>query len=339
MVNRSYAYPAHDALRLAWMAYQPRGPVHEDDRILYLAGEENLELPGYRQLGYRPDQLLTCEHDPRRFPHVLANGQGVNVAQGNIADAIAALQQWEWPRLRGAWLDFDGNSHTYTDELLKLAAVLPSPRGSTLGVTSFAARDNEALVQGTVNTCKFLSGLENLSQFMREYGTQLRQYEHLLRFIRHGESTPTSHFQREMGLLWWLVLMFGSVDLPKGERYYRTDGAFLDRSANILDGLTRKVEGALSAGSQSRMVWEFDPTLRDLLAERKVSVWITHLERYAFWSQNRQPMRTWFVKVQPLIEGTFAPTMQELLVQVWKLACRSPLIYIDEQGGRVQIDP
>ncbi|NQV88988.1 MAG: hypothetical protein HQ488_01560 [Parcubacteria group bacterium] len=336
MVERSYDYPAHNALRDAWVAYQPRAPILEEDRMLYLAGIEHLELPGYLRQGYIPGQLLTCEHDRRRFPQVLANGRGVTVVDGNVIDAVRFIKEQSWPRLRGAWLDLDGNCHTYTEELMALASVLPGPRGSTLGVTSYAARDGEALVQGTVNASKFFSGLASMSQFTTQFGGQLRQYELLLAHIRNGEATALAHFQREMGLLWWLVLMFGSVDLHEGEKYYQVNEEFIAQSQAILAALTAQVTETLDKGdSATRWVMELNTDLRDMLMRRRVSVWITHLERYAFWSANRQPMRTWFAKVLPWNESGRGPTMQDLLTQVWNLSCRSPLIYIDEQGGTV----
>ena len=340
MVERSYDYSAHNALRRAWMDYQLQGPIHLDDRMLYLAGVEHLELPGYLRLGYTPDQLLTCEHDQPRFRRVLANARGVNVVDGNVMDAVKFIKDQKWPRLRGAWLDFDGNCHTYTEELGALASVLPGPRGATLGVTSYAARDGEALIQGTVNASKFFSGLASVSQFTRQFGAQLHQYELLLAHIRSGEATPMTHFQREMGLLWWLVLMFGSLDLPQGEAYYRANREFVDQSREVLAALTAQVKETLGRdGSQTRWVWELNTDLRALLVNRRVNVWITHLERYAFWSANRQPMRTWFAKVLPWTDGGQGPTMQDLLTQVWNLSCRSPLIYIDEQGGTVTMSP
>ncbi len=338
-MKRTYDYPAHNAIRAAWMHYLP--PIFEasSDHILYLAGPENLELPGYLAKGLRPSQLTTAEHDKEIYPLVLANSGGVHVTSGGIQTAVEEMISRGIVRLRGAWLDFDGNAHSYTEELLALARLMPSQGGSSLGVTSYSARDRHALVQGTINAAKFYSGLPSSGQFIREYGNMMRQFEHVLRLIPQRDSSPLAHFQREMGFLWWLTLMFGVVNPTKGSDPNVIDNAFLERSEATLCAITDEVKQRL--GTQPRetdLVFVLIPRLRHMLASRRVKAWITHLERYAFWSANRQPMRVWFAKIQPLPRGQPAPTMQDLLEQVWTLAIRSPLIYIDQAGKHVTIE-
>jgi hypothetical protein len=335
---RSYDYPAHNALRAAWMRYLPPVLTESDDQVFYLAGMENLELKGYLRKGLTPERLLTAEHTKSRLAQVRRNAGGVHVVDGNVMDAVGYLTQTRRPRLRAAWLDFDGNPHTFVEELLSIAQVLPGPCGGALGITGFAARDKGALKQGTINTSKFYSGLPNTGLFLRQYGRMMGQYDHLLRHIERGESTALSHFQREMGLLWWLVLMFGVTHLPQGESYYKLDRDWIARADKVLGEIRCDVERLL--GTQARetdLVFVLNSTLRDLLKDRCVEVWITNIERYAFWSVNRQPMRSWFVKVQPWPHDEPRPSMQELLDQVWTLACSSPLVYIDEAGEIVTI--
>lgn len=335
---RSYDYPAHNALRAAWMRYLPPVLSEPDDRVFYLAGAENLELDGYLHKGMTTDRLLSAEHNRDLLSRVRRNAKGVYVVDGNVQAAVDLHVSRGFPRLRAAWLDFDGNSHTFVEELMALARILPGHKGGALAITSFAARDMGALKQGTINTAKLYSGLPSTARFLRQYGRMMGQYEHLLRQIEGGGSTELAHFQREMGLLWWIVLMFGVTDLPEGNPYYELDQAWLVQADVVLHQITKTVETLIgNQPSQTDLVFVLNPALRDLLKQRRVNTWITNIERYAFWSVNRQPMRTWFVKVQPWTEEEERPSMQTLLDQVWTLACSSPLVYIDPDGETVTI--
>lgn len=334
---RSYNYPAHNALREAWMRYLPPTLSQKNDHAFYLAGHENLELPGYLAKGLTSDRLHTAEHDEALQPLVEASSGGIQVVRGNVKDAIGEMVDSGVKTLRSVWLDFNGSPHSYVEELLALARLMPAKDGSSLGITSYAARDHGALIQGTVNAAKFYSGLPNTGRFITQYGRMMRQYEHTLRFLRAKKSTPLAHFQREMGLLWWLVLMFGAIDHGRANTW-RINLEFVQNADEVLQAITQEVERRLGTrSSETDLVFVLDTRLRDLLARRKVKAWITHLERYAFWSANRQPMRTWFAKIQPWPSNRPLPTMQELLEQVWTLAINSPLVYIDEDGMSVTI--
>lgn len=334
-VERSYDYPAKNAVRSAWMHLLPDDLSHDDDWGLYLPAPENLELPGYLKKGIVSNRLLCPENDPNIFDAVRANAQGVHLISGSVADAVEEHVRLARPMLRFANLDFDGNQHTFIEELLALARILPGMKTSYLAVTSYAARDDSALLQGTINACKFFSSLPDVATFMQGYGQMMRRYRHLLRLIPRAASTPLAHMQRELGLLWWIVLMFGCVDTS--DRYHHVDRLYIDQViVEPLRVLTQNVEQQL-AGLRSRtdMVFVFEPVLRTLLQNRKVEVWIDHIERYAYWSINRQPMRTWFFRIRPIERAD--TTMQDLLTQVWDLAVSNPLMYIDKSGSEVRI--
>lgn len=339
MAERSYQYPAKDRIRQDWMDFQPALYRDQRDFILYLPARENLEFDLYTAKGLAPSQMVGAEHCDGEYSHVAANSRGINLVQGNIRDTVEFIESRGLPRLRAANLDFDGRSHTFTEELLALARVMPSSRGSSLAITSYAARDRNGLIQGTVNAAKICSAVE-LEQFLPRYGRMLSLYRNLLHLIPNSESTPAAHFQREMGLLWWIVLMFGVVNPPeKTQGYYVLDTEFLESSRGILDHLTDEVQERLGANPrESDVVLLQSPELQELLAKRRVHVWITAMKRLAYWSSGRQPMRTWFFKVQPLLQGDgFSPTMQDLVAQVWKLACSAPIVFVDDAGVPVQI--
>jgi len=172
-----------------------------------------------------------------------------------------------------------------------------------------------------------------MGSFLTNYGRIMGLFEKLLQLIPRNESTPLSHLQRELGLLWWVVLMFGVIDPDKEGRYYVLDQDFLSQSSQVLDRITREVERIVSSSRHRTGLELFaDEELRDLLLTRRVRTEVTAMRRVAYWSQGRQPMRTWMFKIQPIPEGMERPTMQELLEHVWELACLAPLVYVDRDG-------
>lgn len=319
------------------MRFLPDDLHHPNDTGLYLPSVENLEFDGYRKKGMRSHRLVGAEHDSSRFALANQNAQGIQLVPGSLCDAIELIERNKMPRLRFANLDFDGNQHTFTEELLALARVFPSSRGSYLAVTSYAARDKGALIQGIINACKFYSGLPSTSAFTMQYGHIIKRYELLLRLIPNGESTAHAHFQRELGLLWWIVLMLAVIDPPQIGMISVFDQSFIDKLDVILVNLTHKAEERLAdTGGMADIIFVAERELRDVLAQRTVHYWVTDMRRYAYWSDNRQPMRTWFFRIAPLEDKQ--ETAQDLLEQVWNFASRFPLTYIDSEGNRVTIE-
>lgn len=337
MVERTYAYPAKDVVRGAWMRFLPSDFSHPNDYGLYLPAEENLELPGYLEKGMEPRRLIGAEHDSLRLSRLRENAGGIRVVPGSILEAIYLCEAESLPRLRFANLDFDGNLHTFVEELLALARVFPSMRGSYLSVTSYAARDRGALIQGVVNACKFYSGLPSTSAFTVHYGRMIGRYEHLLRLIPHAESSAHAHFQRELELLWWIVLMLSVIEPFTDGTISVFDQLFIDQLDELLGELTDQVQEHLArASSVDQMVFVANRGLRELLASRRVSWWVNDLQRLAYWSSNRQPMRTWNFRIVRT-DRNQKETAQSLLEQVWSLASRTPLVYVDAEGEQVLI--
>jgi hypothetical protein len=337
VMERSYDYPAKNTVREEWMRFLPSDLSHPNDYGLYLPGSENLELDGYLRRGMLITRLLGAEHDSSVMPQVIANSGGIRLIRGSLLDAIHHCEWYDLPRLRFANLDFDGNQHTFLEEILALARIFPSVRGSYLGVTSYAARDRGALVQGVVNACKFYSGLPASSAFSQQYGRMLRRYEHLLRLIPNSEASAHAHVQRELGLLWWIVLMLAVIDPLEGSRQSVFDQRFIDQLDEMLGELSHQVETELADGNGTeRVVFLANRGLRDVLAARRVSWWVNDLRRLAYWSLNRQPMRTWYFRIVPLAPRQ-QETAQSLLEQLWTLASRAPLVYVDSDGEQVVI--
>lgn len=332
--ERSYDYLAKNTVRNAWMRLLPEDLSAPNDFGFYLPAQQNLELDGYLAKGMVPSRLLCAENNSSVYADVQANARGVRLINGSIQQAIDHHRKSRAPLLRFANMDLDGSQHTVTEELLALASVLPARQTSYLAVTSYAARDGTTLQQGTMNTSKFFSGLPDVAGFMEGYGSVMRRYEHLLKLIPHHESTPLAHFQRELALLWWIVLMFGCVDKTRG--YHHVDRRFINVIGKPLRLLSDQVQKQMQIlKSPTSMVFVLEPQLRNLLRSRQVHVWIDHIERYAYWSTNRQPMRTWHFRLRPVSPGEV--TLQDLLAQVWDLATSNPLIYVDKAGKDVRI--
>lgn len=337
MVERTYDYPAKNTVREEWMRFLPPDLSHPNDFGLYLPGCENLEINGYLNKGMSARRLIGAEHDPSVIERVITNSGGIRLIRGSLLDAIHDCEWNNLPRLRFANLDFDGNQHTFLEEILALARIFPSIRGSYLGVTSYAARDKGALVQGIVNGCKFYSGLPTSSTFAHEYGHMLRRYEHLLHLIPRSEQGAHAHVQRELGLMWWIVLMLSVIDPLEGSRVSVFDQRFIDALEWTLGDLTGSVQAQLQDGNGTdRMIFLANRDLRNVLASRSVSWWVNDLRRLAYWSLNRQPMRTWYFRIVPVSPGQ-VETAQALLEQIWVLASRAPLVYVDSDGEQVVI--
>lgn len=337
MTERSYDYPAKNTVREEWMRFLPPDLSHPNDHGLYLPGVENLELPGYLGKGIAAARLIGAEHDPALMGAVAAQGGGITVIRGSLIEAIHHVEWSGLPRLRFANLDFDGSQHTFVEELLALARVFPSCRGSYLGITSYAARDRGALVQGIVNACKFYSGLPSGEMFVASYGRMLRRYEHLLRLIPNREASAHAHFQRELGLLWWIVLMLCVIEPQEEGGASVFDQRFIDELEETLQGLTQDVTREVGNGDGiDRVIFVANRELWRVLASRRVCWWVNDLRRLAYWSRNRQPMRTWYFRIVPTAARQ-RETAQTLLAQVWELASRAPLVYVDPDGEQVVI--
>lgn len=331
MAERSYAYPAKETVRGEWMRFLPADLSTPQDHGLYLPGPENLELPGYLAKGMEPSRLVGAEHDPSRYAVIAKARSGIRLVNGSLLDAIYWCEGEGIPRLRVVNLDFDGNQHTFTEELLALSRVFPNRRGSYLGVTSYAARDHTALVQGVVNACKFYSGLPNGEAFVSGYGRMISRFSMLGQIFLRGESSEHAHVQRELGLLWWIVLMLAVIEPEEQAGPNVFDQTFVNELDAVLKGLTQEVEQDVATKALDRVVFIAKRALRDVLAERRVCWWVNDLRRLAYWSENHQPMRTWYFRIVPTAVRQ-QETAQTLLEQVWELSSRTPLIYVDEHG-------
>lgn len=335
--ERSYNYPAKNAVRRCWMQFLPVDLSHSNDFGLYLPSHENLEQSGYLEKGLIGSRLIGAEHSQKKFLSVQRQAPGVWMVNGSIKEAVEFCKKSQFPRLRFANLDLDGNLHTFIEEILALARIFPSTRGSYLSITSYAARDQGALVQGIVNSCKFYSGLPSISSFVTQYGRMLGRYDHLLQLIPRHEATSHSHFQRELELLWWIVLMLSVIEPVVSEESSVFDHSYITHLDSLLVDLTNKVTADIDLlPDLDRLVFIANRELRSVLQNRRVHWWVQDLQRLAYWSSNRQPMRTWNFQIVA-VDSDQVETAQSLLEQVWQLACHTPLLYVDPAGDRVTI--
>lgn len=325
MKERTFGYPANDYQREEFARFIPSGP----GAGLYLPGPENLELPLFLGRGYRSVDLMGAEHNDDAYPEVLRNAQGVRVIRGSVRQAVETIEREQLPPLRFASLDFDGSHDTDTTDLLAVARVFPADPDGYLRVTSYAARDQDAVRQGVIAGSKFYSALGDLDRFQRGFDRMLRRYTHLRKHLPHAVAPDQAHLCRELGFLWSMVLFMGFTrfDGPYGT----LDAASLEAVNAVLVGISDRVM-AQKRGTQ--FVRVRDAKLRNILSGRHCQMWPTDFRHYAYQSRMGQPMRRWFFRICPM-RGTDLPTVLEVIEQVWELAVRAPLIFVDPHGDPI----
>lgn len=330
-MERSHNYPPKNRGRDEWMSFLPSSfMIPSETSGLYLPGVENLELPGYLKKGCRPELLIGAEHDEERFPLVQANARGIRLTR-TIREAVEFIEGERLPLLTFANLDFDGSYDTFIPSLLSLFRVFPNHRGGFFAVTSYAARDAQALRQGACNVSKFYSGLVDRLTFHTEFGRMLERHE-ALRLGLGARMEPHTHLARELGFLWWMTLAMGvTVRDERGGGQY--DRKFMNSVTKVLRRITKLVEGVTQNAADLHFVRE--PELYELLQGRRSHLWPTDFRHLAYYTACRQPMRTWMLRIIPVtdVADTAPPTVQEVLAQMWELAARAPLRYIDESGN------
>jgi len=330
MADRTYDYPSKNTVRGEWYNFLS---AMEIDALsvhgLYLPGWENNEIDGYCRLGYKPEQLIGCEHDPSMFPNVVRNAAGIRLHSGNISDAVSRIKAERLPMLAFANLDFDGIYDTYVEEILSLFNVFPTSKGGALAITSYSARDDDCLSQGSVNVSKFYAALGEEVHFLSDMGLMVDRWRDGKRLLA-SRVPDHCYLSRELGLLWWLVIVMMVVSYGKGG-YGTIDRPFLKRIGACLDRLTKNV--ARTAKGKG-IAFVSDDELCRLLSRRRVALWPTEFRHFIHYSQRSQPMRTWFFRLTPALHP--APTAQELVVQMWQLALRASLVYVDDRGSLVR---
>jgi len=330
-LERTHDYPSKNAARRAWMRFLPEFFPPETSG-LYLSGTENLELDGYLAKGLNPARLISPEHISKLQSFVEAGARGVKIVRGHIQDAVRVVETERLSPLSFVHLDFDGMYGTFIQQILSVFRVFPSESG-WLAVTSYSARDEETMRQGHINTSKFYSGLPDPTTFWEVYGSMLRRHVSLKRLL-DSRVADHAHLTRELGFLWWIALILGLVGpLKHGER--GIDEKHLARIDGVLQRITRR---ALEISGEEKELRVFrEPELSSLLHAHQSVLWPESFSHLAYYTASRQPMRMWMFKVTAVPQGLPRPTHQEVLSQVWRLASRASLVYIDEAGEEVRI--
>lgn len=338
-MERTYDYPAKNGVRDLWMAFlPPHIPNIAGCTGLYLPAPENLEGPGYAAKGFNPAMLIGAEHHPDRAAEVRVAAPGIQLVTGPIRAAVDHAIKSGLPRLTFANLDFEGSYNTYLEDLLSVFRAFPADPAGYLAVTSYAARDDEAIIQGVVNISKFYAGLGyDMSRFFRETGMMMERYKAMNRVLETESRVPDHmHLSRELGFLWWLAVGM-IVTAYRDDGYGTRDEAFL----STIEGHLREISSrVLDLGRGTEFCLVPMPELAPLLQKKRCELWPKHLTHIAYHSHGRmkQAMRTWFVEVERIRDAAEMPTAQEVLEQVWQLARRTPLTYIDESGSRITIE-
>ena len=337
--ERSYDYPAKNAVREAWMRFLPLFAMRDLEhpiRGLYLPSTQNLELSGYLAKGMDPNGLIGVEHDPRWQDRIEMHGHKIALVRGTIQDAVQMVRDKKWYPLTFANFDFEGSYHTFIRDVLSVFSVLPAQDASYITVSSYCARDDDALLQGIINTSKFYSTFDSSTQFWSAYGRMKDRYSALRRQLSGGGSLEEhTHLSRELGFLWWIALALGTIENRNGTVWSVTE-SYMETFDDILQDISRRVSVHTDEPGEFRVL--NDPRLSDRLKARTCSLWPDRFEHYVWFTAQHQPMRTWMIRIQPIEADSPKPTHFEIIEQLWNMATRTPLVYFTNNGTKITFE-
>lgn len=334
---RTYDYPTKNEVRGQWMRFLANAHLDRTSRRsgLYLPGPENLELPGYLQLGFSPSNLYGAEHDEKALEIVQRAAQGVNIIPGSVQDTVGDMIAREVTPLTFACLDFEGSYHTFLHDLLSVFRIFPALPSGCLAVTSYAARDDDTVEQGMVNFSKFWSGMteHDVSMFYQQSGLMLSRYSALQRHLA-SRAPAMGNVSRELGFLWWIVIAMSFT------RYDKNGYGSLDKEAMAqVDPILKRItQRATEERNASAFSYVTERELGKALAKRKCELWPRSLVHIVHGTNSRQPMRTWFLDICRIPHARDRYSAQEVLRQTWQLAARAPLMFVDRAGTKLTIE-
>ncbi len=335
-MERNYDYPAKNAVRDAWMRFLPpffssKYPVCG----LYLPGCSNLELPGYLAKGIAPSHLVGVECLKHLQDRIEMHGSPIHLVRGTIQDAIQMIKERQWYPIAFANFDFDGSYRTSIVDVLSVFTVFASDEPAHFSVSSYCARDDEAMLEGMVNTCKFYSMFESSSRFWTAYGRMKDRYEALRQQLPNSRVEDHAHLSRELGFIWWVALLIGTIENRHGGMWSRNE-SYLQTFDDILAEITTSIEPRIRRDSELHVY--HDPRLSERLKARSCYLWPDRFEHYVWYTAQNQPMRAWMIRLQPLQEDEERPTHFDVIEQLWNMATKTPLIYFNTNGTRISFD-
>lgn len=336
-MGRTYDYPAKNAVRERWMRFLPASfTSHMQVHGLYLPGAENLELSGYLAKGLNPANLIGLEREDQTFRKLRRRAGGIVAQKATTEEAIKKICLTGGPLLTFASLDFESSYHHFAaNTILPLFQILPAQEAGYLSVTSYAARDSELSELALTNLTRFQSALGNPDGFYTNLGRILDRFTDQKKQV-DSEATDHAHMCRELGFLWWVALGLGFTDRDGNGQ---TPGKLNDSGLNAIWPLVVKIaESVAHLDNNDLMLAKTNPALSEALANYQAQLWPTDFQRLLYYSQNGQPMQTWFIRVCRLAEEEQRPTVRGLVRQIWELAARAPLQYINNAGKLITFE-
>lgn len=305
-------------------------------RALYLPGEQNLEWPHYktRHIKTFPIErdrfVLNRLCDPQFSRYPLRRNQ---VFYGCVRAFIRTAVEKSFNRFDLAFLDFEGKIETVTDELLSVFHLFPASDGGLLGITVFAAMDEQTVREGIVFANALdrildgivLSQIDALFEQIRPY---LEQYGYP-RSLCHGQ------FCRDFCLLWRIMLGMGLVNHPN-EGFGSINSAFRTELFPFIAPLHEEAL-RLYALSESPTFFRLNTTTKTACFTKTDSVlYPTTLKRFIYKSLGEKRMSTWYLFFSRLQEPVPLVAATE---QLWNLYRRSPFVFVDNEVNRTVYRP
>lgn len=338
VVERTHDYPAKNAVREAWMRFLPQFFSNPTNIYgLYLPGLENLERNLYLSKGLSDENLVGVDYNNDHIAILKPQYEDMQIISGNITEAVHTMRSEGKSPITFANLDFDGSYHTFLKQALSVFSIFPADTGGYLCVTSYCSRDQGTVVQGIINTSKIFSVFSDKAMFWKDYGKMMTRY-YALKQQLSGSSTISdhAHLSRELGFLWWIALVMGTVEPKREDGTWKCKESYVQTVDKSLKDITRRALEVV--GSEAEFHLSPDDKLGTLLENRTCQLWPDRFGHYAYYTANNQPMRTWMMRIIPVPHGETKPTHKEVVLQLWKMAAGSPLIYVNPSGTHVIFD-
>ncbi|MBI4142862.1 hypothetical protein HY480_03245 [Candidatus Uhrbacteria bacterium] len=285
-------------------------------RVWCFPGSSSDEVRQYRTAGIPMDHLRAFEWDPAVVPRIRKRWPSLPLHAGSLGTFLeshaAADAQCDW-----ANLDFDGSALTFREEVCAVVARMDMCNAPRLGLTSFAARNRDVLVDAvvamsamrTIAPAAFAVGLDLAVEANGRYGA-----------IRDPDAVLTT-IAREFAAYLLVLRAFG------GAAYSTADAAdaraFRLEFDAALDDLRRALAKDVTAYLRQRTAFPFAESapIAHAVSARIIPVWPTEWLRFAYRSERGNGIWTWLFRFEPAPGVSLRAWATKFLTMVPPLHC------------------
>ena len=151
--------------------------------------------------------------------------------------------------------------------------------------------------------------------------------------LKSRSTEDYAHLSRELGFLWWMVLVSGLMEYEPSGRVHVND-TYLATLHPILSRMNAHAEHLSEEALDFHLIGEKELALR--MRERRCTLVPCAFQHYVYYNTSQKPMQVWMLKFE-LHHGNKRPTHQEVLERVWRFVTNAPLVYVDKTGSAISI--